>query len=299
LGAWKNATGLDMSSVAVNPQFGAWDDYHTCNLTLDGNGTPLGYTHDVDGEIRNMMTPDIGADEFFNATTFSLGPDVYKCANDSVVLGLSSVGPGTYFWSTFENTPTITVSQAGIYELFLVGSCNSGVDTVEVFDYPLPTASFSYTNSFMTYLFTNTSTGTGATYSWNFGDGNTSSDVNPIHLYSQSGTYTVTLTVTDTCGNIKTSSQTINVVNVGLDALEAGFELYPNPTEGLVLIHIPNAIESAVIEVSDLSGRVLRSESIQNAAQPLQLNLTTLSAGTYVVTIREGSQVWTARVLKH
>jgi hypothetical protein len=98
---------------------------------------------------------------------------------------------------------------------------------------------------------------------------------------------------------MKTSSQTINVVNVGLDALEAGFELYPNPTEGLVLIHIPNAIESAVIEVSDLSGRVLRSESIQNAAQPLQLNLTTLSAGTYVVTIREGSQVWTARVLKH
>lgn len=299
LGAWKNATGLDMNSVAVNPQFGAWDDYHTCNLTLDGNGTPLGYTHDVDGEIRNMLTPDIGADEFFNAITFSLGPDVYKCANDSVVLGMSSVGPGTYFWSTFENTPTITVSQAGIYELFLVGSCNSGVDTIEVFDYPLPTASFSYTNSFMTYLFTNTSTGTGATYSWDFGDGNTSSDVNPIHLYSQTGSYTVTLTVTDTCGNIKTSSQTINVVNVGFDALEAGFGLYPNPTEGMVLIHMPSTIESAMVEVSDLSGRVLRSESVQNAGQPIQLNLAELSAGTYVIAIREGSQVWTTRVLKH
>lgn len=297
-GAWKNATGLDLNSVAVNPQFGAWNDYHTCNLSLDGNGTPLGYTHDVDGEIRNMSTPDIGADEFFNATTFSLGPDLYKCANDSVVLGQSSVGPGTYFWSTFENTPTIVVSQAGIYELFLVGSCNSGVDTLEVFDFALPTASFTYTNSYLTYLFTNGASGTGISYAWNFGDGNSSNDANPIHLYTQSGNYTVTLTVTDTCGNVKTSSQTINVVNVGLDALQAGFQLYPNPTLSDLFLQMPESIDQATLEISDLSGRTLQVHTVQQNGQAVPISLSGLSAGTYMLSIHHEQKTWTTRVVK-
>lgn len=297
-GAWKNATGLDLNSVAVNPQFGAWNDYHTCNLSLDGNGTPLGYTHDVDGEIRNMSTPDIGADEFFNATTFSLGPDLYKCDNDSVVLGQSSVGPGTYFWSTFENTPTIVVSQAGIYELFLVGSCNSGVDTIEVFDYPAPTASFTQTNSFMTYLFTSGSTGVGLSYAWDFGDGNTSAQQNPIHLYNQVGTYTVTLTVTDTCENTKSTSKTINAAQVGLDALKAGFNVHPNPTQSNIFLELPSYIDKATIEVSDLTGRTLKVQAFEKKGQDVQLSLSGLNAGTYMLSIHHEQNTWTTRVVK-
>jgi len=298
LGAWKNATGLDANSLAVNPQFSAWNDYHTCRLSLDGNGTPLGYTHDVDGEIRNAMNPDIGADEFFHSTTFSLGPDLYKCPSDSVVLGLNSEGPGTYFWSTFENTPTITVSQSGIYELFLVGSCNSGVDTIEVFDFPSPTASFTHTNSFMTYVFTGGATGAGLSYSWDFGDGNTSSLQNPMHLYNQVGTYIVALTVTDTCGNTNTISKTINVVQVGLDAIQAGFGLYPNPAHSNIFLDIPSFINRATIEISDLTGRLLKVQTVEKKEEDVQLSLFGLSSGTYVLTIQNGQEIWTTRIVK-
>lgn len=298
LGAWKNATGLDVNSLAVNPQFSAWDDYHTCRLSLDGNGTPLGYTHDVDGEIRNQMNPDIGADEFFHSTTFSLGPDLYKCTNDSVVLGLNSIGPGTYFWSTFEDSPTITVSQAGTYELFLVGSCNSGVDTIEVFDYPAPTAAFTHTNSFMTYLFTSAATGAGLSYAWDLGDGNTSAQQNPIHLYNQVGSYTVTLTVTDTCGNTSSTSKTINAAQVGLEALNARFNVHPNPTNSNVFLELPSFIDEATIEVSDLAGRKLKIQAYEKNGQEVQLSLLGLNAGTYILSIHNGQEIWTTRVLK-
>ncbi len=298
LGAWKNATGLDVNSLAVNPQFSAWDDYHTCRLSLDGNGTPLGYTHDVDGEIRNQMNPDIGADEFFHSTTFSLGPDLYKCTNDSVVLGLNSIGPGTYFWSTFEDSPTITVSQAGTYELFLVGSCNSGVDTIEVFDYPAPTAAFTHTNSFMTYLFTTAATGAGLSYAWDLGDGNTSAQQNPIHLYNQVGSYTVTLTVTDTCGNTSSTSKTINAAQVGLEALNARFNVHPNPTNSNVFLELPSFIDEATIEVSDLAGRKLKIQAYEKNGQEVQLSLLGLNAGTYILSIHNGQEIWTTRVVK-
>lgn len=298
LGAWKNATGLDINSLAVNPQFSAWDDYHTCRLSLDGNGTPLGYTHDVDGEIRNQMNPDIGADEFFHSTTFSLGPDLYKCTNDSVVLGLNSIGPGTYFWSTFEDSPTITVSQAGTYELFLVGSCNSGVDTIEVFDYPAPTAAFTHTNSFMTYLFTSAATGAGLSYAWDLGDGNTSAQQNPIHLYNQVGSYTVTLTVTDTCGNTSSTSKTINAAQVGLEALNARFNVHPNPTNSNVFLELPSFIDEATIEVSDLAGRKLKIQAYEKNGQEVQLSLLGLNAGTYILSIHNGQEIWTTRVVK-
>lgn len=298
LGAWKNATGLDVNSLAVNPQFSAWDDYHTCRLSLDGNGTPLGYTHDVDGEIRNQMNPDIGADEFFHSTTFSLGPDLYKCTNDSVVLGLNSIGPGTYFWSTFEDSPTITVSQAGTYELFLVGSCNSGVDTIEVFDYPAPTAAFTHTNSFMTYLFTSAATGAGLSYAWDLGDGNTSAQQNPIHLYNQVGSYTVTLTVTDTCGNTSSTSKTINAAQVGLEALNARFNVHPNPTNSNVFLELPSFIDEATIEVSDLAGRKLKIQAYEKNGQEVQLSLLGLNAGTYILSIHNGQEIWTTRVVK-
>lgn len=298
LGAWKNATGLDVNSLAVNPQFSAWDDYHTCRLSLDGNGTPLGYMHDVDGEIRNQMNPDIGADEFFHSTTFSLGPDLYKCTNDSVVLGLNSIGPGTYFWSTFEDSPTITVSQAGTYELFLVGSCNSGVDTIEVFDYPAPTAAFTHTNSFMTCLFTSAATGAGLSYAWDLGDGNTSAQQNPIHLYNQVGSYTVTLTVTDTCGNTSSTSKTINAAQVGLEALNARFNVHPNPTNSNVFLELPSFIDEATIEVSDLAGRKLKIQAYEKNGQEVQLSLLGLNAGTYILSIHNGQEIWTTRVVK-
>ncbi len=67
--------------------------------------------------------------------------------------------------------------------------------------YPL-TVSFATTQSGGTGPFT---------YSWSFGDGGTSTVQNPSHIYSTAGTFLATLSVTDSKGNVASTSVTITV----------------------------------------------------------------------------------------
>ena len=65
LSALKSASGKDTHSMDVNPNFFLNDNLHLITSPLDGKGTPVtAVTTDIDGDIRNTTTPDIGADEF-------------------------------------------------------------------------------------------------------------------------------------------------------------------------------------------------------------------------------------------
>lgn len=60
-----NATGQEANSLSINPYFKSTTDLHIINPLLKGSGTPNSMvTKDIDGEMRNVSTPDIGADEF-------------------------------------------------------------------------------------------------------------------------------------------------------------------------------------------------------------------------------------------
>ena len=64
---WKTATGKDAHSVNVMPVYASDTDLHLMpsNTGIDGKGNPIAtYTTDIDGNIRNVATPDIGCDEF-------------------------------------------------------------------------------------------------------------------------------------------------------------------------------------------------------------------------------------------
>lgn len=59
------ATNSDLNSKSIDPLFSGQDDMHVSQVHLDGFGTPIDYiTMDIDGEQRNELKPDIGADEF-------------------------------------------------------------------------------------------------------------------------------------------------------------------------------------------------------------------------------------------
>ena len=65
LASWKVATTKDTNSVSVNPIFKSESNLHAKEVTLNGAAkyfklVPL----DFDGETRDTLTPDIGADEF-------------------------------------------------------------------------------------------------------------------------------------------------------------------------------------------------------------------------------------------
>ncbi|MEI6766548.1 MAG: right-handed parallel beta-helix repeat-containing protein [Bacteroidota bacterium] len=65
LNDWQTATTKDSVSKAIDPVFYSSTDLHVLSLGLDGAGTPIpGITTDIEGDLRNVSIPDIGADEF-------------------------------------------------------------------------------------------------------------------------------------------------------------------------------------------------------------------------------------------
>ncbi len=56
----------EANSISAMPAFTSITDLHltTANCQLDGRGTPISITTDIDGTTRDAVTPDIGADEF-------------------------------------------------------------------------------------------------------------------------------------------------------------------------------------------------------------------------------------------
>src|SRR5690606_32750625 len=104
------ATGMDAHSMVVDPLFSDLDNPRACNDSLDGAALPISYiTDDFEGDERNMLTPDIGADEFFGISSFSAGPDGLMCGTDGVEIGLENGAIDSVFWSTGDSTNTITV----------------------------------------------------------------------------------------------------------------------------------------------------------------------------------------------
>jgi len=64
---WKDSTGQDANSISENPPFVSSLDFHIPDGTItaiESGGTPLPIAFDIDGQVRNSTTPDIGADEF-------------------------------------------------------------------------------------------------------------------------------------------------------------------------------------------------------------------------------------------
>lgn len=303
LAALQSATGNDSNSVSVDPNF-VGEDLHTCRVELDNAGIPIaGINIDFDGDIRNTQTPDIGADEFITPNNFTLGPDIIKCSNDSVLITAEQIGSATYYWSPyFQTTPSIYATNTGTYIVQVVSGCGLAVDSIDVSNYLTANAAFTSTISFFSAIFNNTSTN-GVSYLWDFGDGNTSTDVNPTHVYADTGTYTVVLTVTDQCGNTSTATQTITI-DVQFNSLEdeaiQQLNVYPNPTDGEVVVQFAfDGTKDIHIRVVDLTGRIVYNRNIGTFTGVFNsvLDLSAQPAGTYLMIIQVGEYTKVERLV--
>ncbi|MEM7102507.1 MAG: CARDB domain-containing protein [Bacteroidota bacterium] len=81
--AWQSFSGLDANSFDLDPLFGADPDLHDPNAVLNGLGFPIPgiVSDDIDGDLRDALTPDMGADEF---TPQALDATVLELVDPSV-----------------------------------------------------------------------------------------------------------------------------------------------------------------------------------------------------------------------
>ena len=161
------------------------------------------------------------------------------------------------------------------------------------------------------------------TYVWNFGDGNvvTGSQPTTSHVFQNLGVFNVLLTVSDGCGKIGTTAQTMHVLQfVGVDdgrlgGAPEGFELaqsYPNPISlnGLqapatrIAFHLPRAagVELAVYNIFGQQVRALARSYLAPGNHAVNWDLRDdrgdrVSTGIYFYRLKAGSMIATKRLV--
>ena len=148
-----------------------------------------------------------------------------------------------------------------------------------------PVAGFTATSSGLTATFIDNSS-SASSYLWDFGDGATSTASNPSHIYASAGTYTICLTVTNACGDMDSTCETMQIPIVGVTSPVPGFlmQVMPNPMGQSAQVHVQAdgmAGSSYTFVLTDLSGRqVMTQNGTFGVVMPLERKA--LPAGIYL-----------------
>ncbi len=132
--AWQNM-GMDTHTKWGIPLFSKPYDLHLQpgDTLARGAGTPIAsVTHDIDGDLRNPLNPDIGADEVVIRPVLD---EYYNACIGSPFMLDAGAGFSTYQWSTGATTQTITLqpsSDTATYSCTVTFGPLSGHKTTEV-----------------------------------------------------------------------------------------------------------------------------------------------------------------------
>ncbi len=137
-----------------------------------------------------------------------------------------------------------------------------------------------------------------AQYTWNFGDGTIINGNSTVtHAYMQPGIFTVTLSI-DNSGCVSTSSSEIIVTDVilGMSELANSNEIisFPNPANEQLNIFKSN-IESALFEMTDVSGKLVLSVQLNNKLN--SINTAQFAPGVYTGTMTQNDSRKTIRIV--
>lgn len=225
--------------------------------------------------------------------------DVEPCSDELPVSLDATIASGTsYAWSggTSINTAVNSFNDAGNYSVTATDSygCTSS-DEFSVVVLETPEASIDENHSGLIYFFDASNSlyiSSNTTYFWDFGyNGLTGTNVTESVQYPWSDpsnpvTYTVTLTVDNGCGN---SMEVMEITPdpLGIDELKEGaFVLYPNPAQESVRFALGSAAaDQGLVEILDITGRVVVSESIAAGTSTGEINISNIATGSYMVRI--------------
>ena len=89
-----------------------------------------------------------------------------------------------------------------------------------------------------------------------------------------------------------TTNTTVNFIdflNVPNVSLPSSFRVYPNPTNGSIIVELNELINDGQIIITDLTSRTL--SSIHTSAIKQEVSLSAFSAGIYVVSVFSDGQI--------
>lgn len=226
------------------------------------------------------------------------------CVNSPVSFNAANTGgPATsYSWNFGQFANPATASGPGPHSVTYLTNAtqtvelvisNQGGRSVDLETFTVertPVALFSYTANATTVGFTDLSINNPTSWSWDFGDGNSSPLANPTHTYAAAGTYTVVQTATNGCGSTTRSAE-INISGIGLTEADgiSSLHVFPNPTKGALTLNIAVlAGQTAGIQISDLSGKILQVKEVQLRAgeNEVPLDLSQAAKGVYLINIK-------------
>lgn len=149
----------------------------------------------------------------------------------------------------------------------------------------------------LTVSFSDQSSNNPTSWSWSFAGASPSSSVssNPTVIYNNPGIYSVTLTASNAGGsNTKTMTNYITVNDCAPvnDNFASKFSIYPNPTDGIVYIDIPES--KATVRISDILGKVVKVANL--SSNQSSIDLSTLKSGMYFIEIQLSEAKYTSKL---
>lgn len=297
----------DMASFTYSPWHNRWYfHYEGSSTTFGGSSETLGYADAT-------ATPSISCSASgggcyspvtVNVSTIDIGPDASGCEGVGQTY-FAGTGFSSYTWNgvntnfnTYTATTTGPVIFSGIDQIGCVIA-----DTAQYTSNPNPVADFGFSvqGSGLSVLFSDLSTGTGAfTYAWDFGDGQNSTAASPSHTYAAAGQYDVCLTVTQANGCMATFCDRIILPAVGIaEGLPGSVSLFPNPARGQAVLRVAlDASADLDLHILNGLGQLVHRDRFPGFSQgELQLDLSGLSAGIYMVRVRTEGGSTTLRLV--
>lgn len=95
------------------------------------------------------------------------------------------------------------------------------------------------------------------------------------------------------------TSACYTVGGIGFEELHQTLNVYPNPSSGLFNVQLEGFSGTLVIQVFDLGGKAVYQSSLINQSQMIELDLTELEKGTYVLRVHSNEEINTTLLIIH
>ena len=265
-------------------------------------------------EIKAAYTVEL-TDKMMNPSISGYSYPRAQCVNQSFLFDMFTNNATNILWefgdgNSIENPlgPHIQYlyTAPGIYNVKVTATngCGETVKNTKLYVEPGPTVDFSASKTQIikgeTVSFTNQSSGAvESIWVFDLDENDTTSVVSPTRKYDDVGVYTVTLFALNEFGCWDTLTKTITVTNAGGFVNENGtiiLEVYPNPSNGNFTIKTNEVSQNAVLQLIDLTGKVLYTKNLVAGRQSLVIEATHLPQATYIIRLQTDKTVHTGRI---